>query len=119
MELFKYIEMFYNPTRRHSALGYVSPNEYERRYAGRTPALIEPGGPVLAVPAPTVRRAGQGQPPVVALSLLGRCALSYEGRHRGLPLRGLPPIFHLSSGSLFSTMIFVALSVTVLEVWNR
>ena len=39
MELFKYIEMFYNPTRRHSALDYLSPAEYERRYeAGqRTP----------------------------------------------------------------------------------
>jgi len=36
MELFKYIEMFYNPTRRHSALDYLSPTEYERRYeAGR------------------------------------------------------------------------------------
>jgi len=32
MELFKYIEMFYNPTRRHSALDYLSPAEYERRY---------------------------------------------------------------------------------------
>ena len=29
---FKYIEIFYNPTRRHSALGYLSPAEYERRY---------------------------------------------------------------------------------------
>ena len=39
MEVFKYIEMFYNPTRRHSALDYLSPAEYERRYeAGqRTP----------------------------------------------------------------------------------
>lgn len=35
MEVFKYIEMFYNPTRRHSALGYVSPAEYERRYETR------------------------------------------------------------------------------------
>jgi len=32
-EVFKYIEMFYNPTRRHSALGYLSPAEYERQYA--------------------------------------------------------------------------------------
>jgi transposase InsO family protein len=31
-ELFKYIEMFYNPTRRHSALDYLSPAQYERRY---------------------------------------------------------------------------------------
>jgi putative transposase len=38
MEVFKYIEMFYNPTRRHSALGYLSPAEYERRYeAGPLP----------------------------------------------------------------------------------
>jgi transposase InsO family protein len=27
MEVFKYIEMFYNPTRRHSALDYLSPAE--------------------------------------------------------------------------------------------
>jgi transposase InsO family protein len=33
LEVFKYIEMFYNPTRRHSALGYLSPAEYERRHA--------------------------------------------------------------------------------------
>jgi transposase InsO family protein len=32
-DVFEYIEMFYNPTRRHSTLGYVSPVEYERRAA--------------------------------------------------------------------------------------
>jgi transposase InsO family protein len=38
--LFDYIEVFYNQTRRHSTMGYLSPAEYERRYAGhRTPAL--------------------------------------------------------------------------------
>lgn len=31
--LFEYIEVFYNQQRRHSYLGYVSPEEYERRYA--------------------------------------------------------------------------------------
>jgi putative transposase len=30
IEVFKYIEVFYNPTRRHSALGYLSPAKYER-----------------------------------------------------------------------------------------
>ncbi len=28
--LFEYIEIFYNRQRRHSALGYLCPNEYER-----------------------------------------------------------------------------------------
>ena len=42
MEVFKYIEMFYNPTRRHSALGYLSPAEYERRFeTGRLPPMDE------------------------------------------------------------------------------
>ncbi|NNB97084.1 IS3 family transposase, partial [Corallococcus exiguus] len=31
--LFEYIEVFYNRKRLHSALGYVSPVEYERRAA--------------------------------------------------------------------------------------
>jgi len=31
--LFEYIEMFYNRRRRHSYLGYLSPAEYEARYA--------------------------------------------------------------------------------------
>ena len=28
--IFEYIELFYNPKRRHSSLGYVSPAEYEQ-----------------------------------------------------------------------------------------
>ncbi|WP_444902122.1 IS3 family transposase [Microbulbifer sp. SSSA007] len=31
-EVFEYIEIFYNRVRKHSALGYVSPAEYERNY---------------------------------------------------------------------------------------
>ncbi|MEX3583028.1 MAG: IS3 family transposase, partial [Burkholderia sp.] len=29
-DVFDYIERFYNPTRRHSTLGYVSPVEFEQ-----------------------------------------------------------------------------------------
>jgi putative transposase len=32
MELFGFIEGFYNPRRRHSALGYLSPDSFERKY---------------------------------------------------------------------------------------
>ena len=38
MVVFQFIEGFYNPSRRHSALGYLSPIEYERRRDG----LIKP-----------------------------------------------------------------------------
>jgi len=30
--IFDFVEAFYNRQRRHSALGYLSPAEYERRY---------------------------------------------------------------------------------------
>jgi putative transposase len=45
MELFKYIEMFYNPTRRHSALDYLCPNEYERQYAAGLLPSLNPAAP--------------------------------------------------------------------------
>ena len=30
-DVFDYIERFYNPKRRHSTIGYLSPMEFERR----------------------------------------------------------------------------------------
>jgi hypothetical protein len=44
-ELFEYIELFYNRQRRHSALGYLCPNEFER------PAIRHALKPVLRLPA--------------------------------------------------------------------
>jgi len=32
LAIFRYIEAFYNPLRRHSSLEMLSPNDYERRY---------------------------------------------------------------------------------------
>jgi len=36
-DIFAYIEGFYNRTRRHSSLGYLSPDEFERRYYDNLP----------------------------------------------------------------------------------
>ena len=36
MAIFEYLEGWYNTARRHSALGYLSPNEFERRAAAAT-----------------------------------------------------------------------------------
>jgi len=38
--IFEYIELFYNRTRRHSANGYVSPQEHERQYEQLTVSTI-------------------------------------------------------------------------------
>src|SRR5260221_6824346 len=37
--LFEYIEVFSNRQRRHSALGYLSPDAYERRWSTQTPVV--------------------------------------------------------------------------------
>ena len=34
--IFEYIEMFYNRQRRHSAIGYMSPNQYEQKFNNST-----------------------------------------------------------------------------------
>ncbi len=39
LAVFDYIEAFYDPHRRHSALGYLSPAEFERRYRSETIAV--------------------------------------------------------------------------------
>ena len=55
MELFDYIEVFYNQRRRHSTLGQISPATFERQHAAAAPVSdttqrSEVGGPVVAIP---------------------------------------------------------------------
>jgi Integrase core domain len=54
--VFEFIEGFYNPRRRHSSLGYLSPIKFERQFADAT---LEPGAHEHAVVlAPVKERPG-------------------------------------------------------------
>jgi transposase InsO family protein len=48
-----FFDRYYNTTRLHSALGYLSPDEFERRAAQSTPAEI-PQAPESAAPGSSV-----------------------------------------------------------------
>jgi putative transposase len=50
--LFDFIEGWYNPRRRHSALGYLSPIGYERAHSARTPSSPVPPETAKAVLPP-------------------------------------------------------------------
>ena len=59
-EVFDFVEGWYNPGRRHSALGYLSPNDFERSAAGSQPAFAPcpnarpeaPNHPLRRLPTP-------------------------------------------------------------------
>src|SRR5512138_1275905 len=52
MEAFKYIEMVHNRTRRHAALDYLSPVEYERHYEAGQLIPMEPAALCWRFPRP-------------------------------------------------------------------
>jgi transposase InsO family protein len=66
MRLFWYIECFYNTRRRHSALGYLSPAEYEQHHAGDS-GPFGPADPVQ--PASRGALAGVGTPSLTTTTL--------------------------------------------------
>ncbi len=49
LALFTWIEAWYNPRRRHSALHYLSPVNYEQRYADANDPSVEHGLPTVGV----------------------------------------------------------------------
>lgn len=59
--LFRFIEGWYNPRRRHSSLGYLSPDAFEREYAATL--AREPGALDNAIAlAPIKKRPGSAEP---------------------------------------------------------
>ena len=65
--VFEFIEGFYNPRRRHSSIGYLSPIDFERRYA------VDPGAHQPAVVLAAVQDKPCGRPQSGAV-LDRRCA---------------------------------------------
>jgi hypothetical protein len=83
MAVFEYIEGFYNPRRRHSALAYLSPAEYERRQSSQITA---------AWPLP-VHRSGVSPPPGSPIEMA-----SVRQRECGGRSSWSPPSLTLASG---------------------
>jgi len=68
MEVFRYIEGWYNPRRRHSSLGYLSPATFEAR---NWPGAGEELGGQASLPAyPPGLLAGLGSTPLQAAEAL-------------------------------------------------
>ncbi len=68
--VFEFVEGFYNPRRRHSSIGYLSPVDYERR---RQVTAVDPDARQRAVVLAAVKDKPSGRPQEGAV-LDHRCA---------------------------------------------
>jgi len=80
--VFEFIEGFYNPRRRHSAIGYLSPIDHERRHYAM---IAVPGDPQPAAVLATVKDASRRLRRSPAAILDRRCARPF---HPGASLPG-------------------------------
>ena len=80
MAIFEFIEGFYNPRRRHSSIGYLSPITFERQYAA---TALEPGAHEHAVVLAPVKE----QPGSVTVSCTATVRAVLDSRSTRRPRR--------------------------------
>jgi len=88
--VFAFIEGFYNPRRRHSSLGHVSPADYERAHEANHPDAHHPAavlGPVKARPGNADARGDQTVPADLDRACARRCRC-HVGRDEGMGSAG-------------------------------
>jgi Integrase core domain len=80
--VFEYIEGWYNPRRRHSTLGYLSPIEFERHYTELTQLALEapisPNGSVAAIAPRASHRLTTRRVSPVGVDFAARAPISPE-----------------------------------------
>jgi putative transposase len=86
-EVFAFIEGFYNPRRRHSSIGYLSPVDYERQYQQRA---VDPNPPQPAAVLAPVKDASRRQRRSPA-AILDRRSARQPHRSAGRDGRMAPP----------------------------
>ena len=92
--IFEFVEGFYNPRRRHSSLGYLSPIDYERRHHARAvdPDAHEPAAVLAAVKDKPFGRPQEG-------AVLDRRCARRRHQRAGRDGRMAPPGVEQKNGS--------------------
>ena len=83
---FEFIEGFYNPRRRHSSIGYLSPVDYERRHAANPDAHQ----PAVVLASVKDKPSGRPQGPSLTPAARDGRTLVRAGTEEWLPLGAEP-----------------------------
>ncbi|MFG1259992.1 IS3 family transposase [Xanthobacter flavus] len=96
-DVFDYIEMFYNPTRKHARNGMLSPIEFERQHKA-TPEGVQKTRATSAIPSPA-RTPIAGPPTLTVNGIYVLAQAAFHGRHPIAKLVSGRPLHRLDKSS--------------------